>query len=176
MNQTETMRVALNVLRCCIDKDISRPQRYSHTSKREACRAQTQCRGMSWRGRSCRTIWTHQGRNHAPERVAARRRRPPDRLRRFSGNHACQNRLRRNILLNALTPEEVKKAFDVCDAAFQRYIKEATQTHKMLSSLLGVVSVEQRLAVNDQRVRENDAQFVYIEARNALFEVLRVVY
>jgi hypothetical protein len=71
-----------------------------------------------------------------------------------------------------MTREQVKRAFTACDTAFRRYIKEATETHRMLSVLSGVIPIEQRMAVVTQRSRENEAQMVYLETRNLLFAVL----
>ena len=71
-----------------------------------------------------------------------------------------------------MTKDQVQRAFAACDAAFWRYVREATETHRLLSTLSGIVSVEQRTAVGSQRSRENKAQAIYLEARNVLFSVL----
>jgi adenine C2-methylase RlmN of 23S rRNA A2503 and tRNA A37 len=68
-----------------------------------------------------------------------------------------------------MTEEEVKRAFDVCEAAFWLYVKQAKETHRMLSLLSGEVSVEVRAAVAEQRLCENEAQALYSETRVALF-------
>ena len=73
-----------------------------------------------------------------------------------------------------MTEPELKEAALACGRAFRRYIKEANATHRMLSRLTGPVTVEQRLAVNAQHLRESEAQIAYVATREALFEVLRV--
>jgi len=69
-----------------------------------------------------------------------------------------------------VTEDDVKKAFEICDAAFHLYIQEATKTHEMLSKLSGAVSLDQRIEVNGQRIRENETQIAYMETRQVLFE------
>jgi len=71
-----------------------------------------------------------------------------------------------------MTKDQVQRAFAACDAAFWRYVREASETHRMLSLLSGAVSFEQREAVGTQRTRENKAQMIYLDARNLLFTVL----
>ena len=71
-----------------------------------------------------------------------------------------------------MTNEQVQNAFRMCDDAFHKYIREATETHRMLSVLSGSISFHQSAAVLEQRVRENDARKIYLAAREQLFEVL----
>jgi hypothetical protein len=71
-----------------------------------------------------------------------------------------------------MTKDQVRKAFEVCDQAFKLYIKEATETHRLLSTLSGDIALVDRVFVIEQRVRENDAQLAYVSARGLLFDVL----
>jgi hypothetical protein len=73
-----------------------------------------------------------------------------------------------------MTKAQVRKAFQICDAAFQRYIREAVETHRLLSVLSESVALDQRICVMEQRIRENDAQMAYMDSRNALFDVLTI--
>ena len=46
----------------------------------------------------------------------------------------------------------------------------------MLSTLADDISLEERSAIVEQRVRENDAQVTYLETRHTLFDVLKQKY
>ena len=72
----------------------------------------------------------------------------------------------------SMTKDQVRRASKNCDAAFQIYISEAMETHRLLSSLSDEVSLPDRAQVMEQRIRENEAQIAYVEARSALFDVL----
>jgi hypothetical protein len=71
-----------------------------------------------------------------------------------------------------MTQEEAGRASLACEAAFCRYVEVAAKTHRMLSDLSGYVTLDHRVAIIEQRLRENDADKIYMEAREALFGVI----
>ena len=71
-----------------------------------------------------------------------------------------------------MTEDQVRQAFNACDMAFKIYVKEATETHRLLSALAGSIAMLDRQRLIEQRIKENAAQALYLEARNTLFHVL----
>ena len=70
--------------------------------------------------------------------------------------------------------EAVEKLHRECMAALGRLLKESEEMCKLLGAIKRhPVSLEERRALLEQRVRENDAQSAYNSVRQALFALAR---
>ena len=66
--------------------------------------------------------------------------------------------------------EALEKLHQECKTALAKLLKEGEEMCRVLSAIKShPASVDQRMAVMEQRVRENGAQSAYHSARQALF-------